>query len=221
VKSVGMSSSSQVLVKCLRPGGDRAVISGPCLRPGVGEWSDAELIEYLHAGHAVARGTAGGPMAEVIDASLSKLAPTDMHAIVAYLRSIPAIRLRELPAPKASPASDMPKSMQASVDPRGQQVFEGACASRHGWSGVSLLTNDATLTGDRAVNDPSAVNVAQIVLSGGRRRTSDVPMMPAFGAAYSDTEIAAVVNYVTARFGVTPSHLTAKEIAEFRRWSSQ
>jgi mono/diheme cytochrome c family protein len=46
-------------------------------------------------------------------------------------------------------------------------------------------------------------------------------MVPAFGAAYSDTEIAAVVNYVTARFGVTPSHLTAKDIAEFRRWSSQ
>jgi len=188
---------------------------------GVGEWSDAELIEYLHAGHAAARGTAGGPMAEVIDASLSKLAPTDMHAMVVYLRSIPAIRLRGLPAPKPSPASDMPKSMQASVDPRGQQVFEEACASCHGWSGVSLLSNDATLTGDRAVNDPSAVNVAQIVLSGERRRTADVPMMPAFAAAYSDTEIAAVVNYVTARFGVTPSHLTAKDIAKSRRLSSQ
>ena len=187
---------------------------------GVGEWSDAELIEYLHTGHAVARGTAGGPMAEVIDASLSKLAPTDMHAMVAYLRSIPAIRLRGLPAPKPSPASDMPKSMQASVDPRGERIFAGACASCHGWSGVSLLSNDATLTGDRAVNDPSAVNVAQIILSGEHRRTSGVPVMPAFGAAYSDTEIAAVVNYVTARFGVTPSHLTAKDIAESRRFSS-
>jgi mono/diheme cytochrome c family protein len=72
------------------------------------------------------------------------------------------------------------------------------------------------------VNDASAVNVAQIVLSGERRRTTDSAlMMPAFGAAYSDTEIAAVVNYVTARFGAAPSHLTAKDIAESRQSSSQ
>ena len=108
------------------------------------------------------------------------------------------------------------------MDPRGKQIFEGACASCHSWSGVSLLTSYATLTGDRAVNDASAINVAQIVLSGEHRRTADgVLLMPAFGAAYSDTEIAAVANYVTARFGAAPSHLTAKDIAELRRSSSQ
>jgi mono/diheme cytochrome c family protein len=108
--------------------------------------------------------------------------------------------------------------MQASFDPRGKQVFEGACASCHSWSGVSLLTNDATLTGDRAVNDPSAVNVAQIVISGETRRTPQgVVMMPAFGQAYSDAEIAAVANYVTARFGAKGSSLTAKEVARLRQ----
>ena len=47
-----------------------------------------------------------------------------------------------------------------------------------------------------------------------------VVMMPAFGAAYSNTEIAAVANYVTARFGAAPSHLTAEDVARFRQWSS-
>jgi len=189
---------------------------------GVGKWSDAELIDYLHAGHAVGRGAAGGPMAEVIDASLSNLLPADIRAIVAYLRSIPAIRTRDLATPEASPASDMPKRMDAAADPRGEQIFAGSCASCHGWSGVSLLTSDATLIGDRAVNDASAVNVAQMILSGANRRTPQgVVFMPAFGSAYSDTEIAAVANYVTSRFGATPSHLTARDIAEFRRLSSQ
>ena len=189
---------------------------------GVGEWSDAELSEYLRAGHAAGRGAAGGPMAEVVDASLSNLAPADMLAVVAYLRSVPAIRTPGMPAPKASPASDAPKDLQARVDPRGEQVFAAACASCHSWSGVSLLTSSATLIGNRAVNDASAINVAQIVLSGGRRPASGgVLSMPAFGAAYSDTEIAAVANYVTARFGAAPSQLTAKDIAEFRRSSSQ
>lgn len=35
--------------------------------------------------------------------------------------------------------------------------------------------------------------------------------MPAFGAAYSDAEIAAVTNYVTARFGTKASAITAKD----------
>jgi mono/diheme cytochrome c family protein len=40
--------------------------------------------------------------------------------------------------------------------------------------------------------------------------------MPGFGAAYSDTEIAAVVNYVTARFGSEPSKVTEKNVADLR-----
>jgi mono/diheme cytochrome c family protein len=187
---------------------------------GVGGWSDAELADYLRSGHAVGHGSAGGPMAEEVDVSLSTLAPSDLRAVVTYLRTIPAIRTTE-PALKTAPASDMPKLMQVSYDPRGKQIFEGACASCHGWSGVSLLTNYATLTGDRAVNDPSAANVAQIVISGAQRRTAHgLVTMPAFGAAYSDAEIAAVANYVTARFGA-PSQLTAKDVAQLRRATSR
>jgi mono/diheme cytochrome c family protein len=138
--------------------------------------------------------------------------------VVAYLRSVPAQVSPDLSAPGTHAASDAPKAMPAAdLDPRGKQIFAGACASCHGWSGVSLLTKYATLTGDRAVNDPSGVNVAQIVLSGARWQGPDGEVfMPAFGAAYSDTEIAAVVNYVTARVGGSPSRLTARDIAALR-----
>ncbi len=40
--------------------------------------------------------------------------------------------------------------------------------------------------------------------------------MPAFGAAYSDAEIASLANYVTARFGAQPSALTAENIGKLR-----
>jgi mono/diheme cytochrome c family protein len=184
---------------------------------GIGGWTDDEVAAYLSTGHAVGRGSAGGPMAEAVDVSLSTLSPADIHAIVTYLRSIPAISTPDLPTPKAAPASDMPKAMTASFDPRGKQVFEGVCASCHSWSGVSLLTNEATLTGARSVNDVSAINVAQMVMSGEWRRTPHgAVMMPAFGQAYSDAEIAAVANYVTARFGAKGSSLTAKDVAKLR-----
>jgi mono/diheme cytochrome c family protein len=41
--------------------------------------------------------------------------------------------------------------------------------------------------------------------------------MPDFGSAYSDTEVAAVANYITARFGSSPSNITAASVADLRR----
>jgi mono/diheme cytochrome c family protein len=65
-----------------------------------------------------------------------------------------------------------------------------------------------------------AINIVQIVLSGQQRETADTRVfMPAFGSAYSDTEIAAVANYVTARFGAAPSHVTAADVAQLRQSS--
>jgi len=59
--------------------------------------------------------------------------------------------------------------------------------------------------------------VAQIVFSGTRRLTPDSALsMPAFGDAYSDDEIAAVANYVAARFGAKGSSLTAQDVRNLR-----
>jgi len=107
-------------------------------------------------------------------------------------------------------------------DPRGKMVFEGACVSCHGWTGESSISPFATLTGAWAVNDPGATNVAQIVISGTKRHTpKDAISMPAFGDAYSDAEIAAVANYVTSRFGRKGSQLTAQDVAELRKQTSE
>ena len=189
------------------------------MNSGVGAWSDAELGEYLATGHADGHGTAAGPMGEAVDRSLSKLTHSDIAALVVYLRSVPAIAARRLPAPMAVPApASHREGVTADLDPHGKQIFEGACASCHGWTGVGPLTRMATLTGARAVNDPSATNVAQIVLSGTRRTATGAPVfMPAFAGAYSDDEIAAVANYVTARFGAEPSQITARDVAALRK----
>jgi mono/diheme cytochrome c family protein len=40
--------------------------------------------------------------------------------------------------------------------------------------------------------------------------------MPAFGQAWSDGEIAAVSNYVIARFGAKPSSITEADVAKLR-----
>jgi mono/diheme cytochrome c family protein len=84
------------------------------------------------------------------------------------------------------------------------------------------LSNRATLTGDRAVNDPSATNVAQAVINGIPRKSNGPPIfMPAFGSAYSNDEIAAVANYVTARFGAKGATLKGNDVAELRKQAVQ
>ncbi len=189
---------------------------------GVGAWSDAELAQYLSTGHAEGRGSAAGPMGEAVDLSLSHLTPSDIAALVTYMRSVPAISSADQPAPvvAAAPASHRLAVADGS-NPKGKRIFEGACASCHSWTGHGSLTPWATLTGDRAVNDPTATNVAQIVISGANRRTANgFAYMPAFGHAYTDDEIAAVANYVTARFGAKPSDVTAKQVAALRKAAS-
>ena len=186
---------------------------------GIGGWSDKELTEYLAKGHAEGRGTASGPMGEAVDLGLSHLTPGDLNALTVYLRSIPAQTSKALPATLAGPAQAAPKAYAPEADAvQGKAIFEGACTSCHGWDGRGNLTTYAALTGSRAVNDPSAINVAQIVLTGSRRTTPQgEAFMPAFAAAYSDAEIAAVANYVTGRFGSAPSHLKAQDVVRLRR----
>jgi mono/diheme cytochrome c family protein len=188
---------------------------------GLGNWSDDALVSYLSTGHALGHGTASGPMGEAVDNSLSQLAPEDIRALAIYLRSVPPRPSPDLPA-TAAPAAPSSHKEGFTADARGKMMFEGACVSCHGWSGESLVSPMATLTGSWAVNDPAATNVAQIVISGTKRTTPDGALsMPAFGNAYSDDEIAAVANYVTARFGAKGSKLTAKDVAELRQQTAQ
>jgi mono/diheme cytochrome c family protein len=188
---------------------------------GIGAWHE-DVFVYLSKGHAMGHGTAAGPMGEAVDESFSHMAPEDVRAVVTYLRSIPAVVSSDLPATLAPPADSSHKVGPLTVDSRGKEVFEGACASCHSWSGVSPISAFATLTGTRAVNDPSATNVAQIVISGTRRITPpDILSMPAFGSTYSDVEIAAVANYVTARFGAKGSSIGEHEVANLRRQVAQ
>jgi mono/diheme cytochrome c family protein len=187
-------------------------------KSGVGAWSETDLAHYLAMGHADGRGTATGPMGEAVDNSLRYLTPGDIGAMVTYLRSVSAIATADLPVPKANPASaSYAEGMAAGIDSRGKAVYAGACAGCHDWSGVSPVIPYATLTGVRSVNDPTATNVVQVILSGAHRQFADSQAsMPAFGAAYSDEEIASLANYVTARFGAQPSAVTAQSIAALR-----
>jgi mono/diheme cytochrome c family protein len=198
--------------------GWRAYNITPDTASGIGAWSDADIFNYLANGHAQRHGTASGPMGEVVDESMRYLKPSDVRAMVTYLRSVDRASTGDLPAPKLTPVPPShAQGVADNLDPHGKLIYAGACAGCHGWTGISPVAPLASLTGTRAVNDPTAINVAQVIIHGAERDNSDpTANMPAFGEAYSDAEVASVANYVTARYGTRGSMLTARRVAELR-----
>ena len=187
---------------------------------GIGAWSDDQLADYLANGHAPERSSAAGPMGEAVDNSLRFLTTGDIHAMVAYVKTVPPIADSSNPAAVRTPSGPpqvAPLTVSASAPSLGQHVFEGACASCHGFDGRGTVWAHGDLAGNRTVNDPAAVNLAQTVIQGASFHTPQRQVfMPAFGQGYSDAEIAAVADYVTGRFGTAASQITAADVAKIR-----
>ncbi|WP_431102995.1 c-type cytochrome [Roseateles noduli] len=193
---------------------------------GLGSWSNQEIADYLMKGHAQGRGSAAGPMAEAVENSLQYMNRQDIDALITYLRDVPA-REGKSPTtidprpPLATTATAFaPASSTVPEHELGMRLFSSACASCHQWNGVGQQTAHASLLGARSVNDPEGTNVMQIVLEGVNVHVQGKAVyMPAFGHAYSDTEIAAVSNFVIQQYGNKKGLVTPKDVAEQRKKS--
>jgi mono/diheme cytochrome c family protein len=188
---------------------------------GLGARSPEAIAQYLHFGYAPGIGAAGGPMKEAIDYSLSQLSADDLADIAVYLKTVPA-RARgpvtgAVPQLVAASSPAYPSSGDPHINAVGRRVFEGACVGCHAWNGQGQVTPLADLAGLASVNQARGVNVIQTVLRG---NSVSAPQgratMPAFGPGYSDTEIAAVANYVVGRFGGQSGTARAGDVAKAR-----
>ena len=188
---------------------------------GLGARSPEAIAQYLRYGYAPGIGAAGGPMKEAIDFSLSQLSPADLEDIAVYLKTIPG-RARgpvigAVPQAVAASSPAFPSAGDPHVNAAGRRIFEGACVGCHAWNGQGQETPLADLAGLASVNQPRGVNVIQTVLRGNAvSAPQGRAAMPAFGAGYSDTEIAAVANYVVGRFGGQSGTAKASDVAKAR-----
>ncbi len=203
--------------------GWRAYNITPDPKYGIGAWNDAEIAQYLKTGLAPGHASAGGPMGEVVSHSLQYLDAADVAALIAYLRSVPVregahpVDVDPQPAPVVASSDTAPGGGDAAAHAQGLRLFEGACASCHQWNGRGQQTPYASLLGTRGVNDVDGTNVTQAILLGGNIRVGDSDIyMPAFGGAYSNSEVAALANYVIAHFGGKEGNVTPDQVAKRR-----
>jgi mono/diheme cytochrome c family protein len=191
---------------------------------GIGSWSDGDIAQYLQTGHAAGHASASGLMGEAVAHSLQFLNPDDISALVVYLRSVPAregkhpVDVDANAAPALASIDAAPGGDNVAANAQGLKLFEGACASCHQWNGNGQQTPYASLLGSRGVNDISGANVTQAILQGAKMRIDNTDVfMPAFGMAYSDTEVAAMTDYVIEHFGGKQGTVTADEVATRRQ----
>jgi mono/diheme cytochrome c family protein len=159
---------------------------------GVGGWSQDDLVSYLYNDGNKDKGSAYGPMGEVVQYSLSQLPKTDVQDIALYLQTVTA--------PRSTPPDPEVDGALATADDVGAKIFATDCAGCHQKTGKGLLTIIPALAGNDSVTAASASNVIGAVLNG-LGPWNHGPAMPSFATGLSDAEIAAVANYVRTQWG--------------------
>jgi mono/diheme cytochrome c family protein len=182
-------------------------------------WDADALYAYLRNGWHPDHGTARGPMAEVVS-NLSEVADSDVRAIAVYMAEMSGAptpdRKRQGEAALAQAKSPSTQASQANAT--GASIYAAACASCHE-SGRPLPYGGVNLGLSTAISSPDPRNLANIVLSGVRPVEGErSPIMPGFAAGMTDAQIAALLNYLRARFGNQPAWAgVEKTIADARR----
>jgi mono/diheme cytochrome c family protein len=174
-------------------------------------WTAEALFTYLRDGSQPDHGTARGPMAEVVS-NLSSVPDSDVRAIATYMAGVFGAptpdRKRQgdqVLADAKTPPLQLPSTQASQASPAGASIYAAACATCH--EGERALPYGGVNLGlSTAISAPDPRNVANIVLSGVRpvegERSS---IMPGFAASMNDDQVAALLNYLRARFSNQPA----------------
>ena len=165
-------------------------------------WDAEALFSYLRDGWHADHGTARGPMAQVVS-NLSSVPSSDVRAIAVYMADMFGAptpeRKRQGEAVRAKARSTAAPPPQANAI--GASIYAAACASCHE-AGRSPPYGGINLALSTAVASPDPRNLINIVLSGVRPVEGErSPIMPGFADSMSDAQVAALLNFLRARFG--------------------
>lgn len=175
-------------------------------KTGLAAWSVAELAKYLKTGFCLRAGVFG-PMNDVVDNSLKNLSDADVQAMAVYLKSLPPLGAQAT-APSAA-------AVRA-----GAKIYSDDCEECHMSSGRGGLFSAPPLSGSAVVQASDPASLINVILYG-----ADQPKDISFGGwetmkpynkALTDTQIAAVSNYVRGSWKNRGSEVTAADVARQR-----
>ena len=177
-------------------------------RSGLKSWSVDDIVEYLQSGRN-GKSHSGGPMAEVIVNSTSKMSDADVRAIAVYLKDLPA----GAPEPTVTPPPEA--DMKA-----GAAVYAHACISCHEADGSGAPRIYPPLPGNANMLSADPTSTLRITLDGAQTvttaRAPNTGSMPAYAKQLSDQQIADVTNYIRNSWGNAAPLVTPAQVAKAR-----
>lgn len=181
---------------------------------GVADWDLADIVALLRDGVSP-RGSALGPMADVVYRSLQHLREDDLRAIGLFLQSLAQTRTQASGRKPPDPA----------VHELGAQRYEKHCADCHGARGEGARTRGGAtiypaLAGNRLVTMEPPTNLIRVIVHGGfLPATAGNPRpfgMPPFGLVLTDEEIGAIASFLRTSWGASAGAVPPSEVARFR-----
>jgi mono/diheme cytochrome c family protein len=174
-------------------------------------WTKDSLYAYLRRGFDAEHGAPTGPMGQVVR-NLEQVPDRDLRAIATYVASLtPADAERQRRADAllgrlAGAPKEPPPATATAQSSDGAAIFAGACAVCHAPDRAAGAGGGINLALSSAVNGPDPRNAIRVVISGIQQQDGDRgPLMPQFGDAFTDAQIADLLNYVRTRFGGQPA----------------
>ncbi|HET7360266.1 MAG TPA: c-type cytochrome [Rhodanobacteraceae bacterium] len=182
---------------------------------GLAGWNAQDIVDLLKTGRS-ARGTAYGPMAEVVQHSLQYLDDADAQAIATYLL--------DQPGRDDAAAQDgdivVPPTQDANLVAEGRAIYGHSCAACHGDDGRGVPGAYPPLAGNTSLLAATAVNPVRAVLLGGfepgTRTDPRSYSMPPFVQQMDDRQVAAVVTYLRQAWGNHAPAVSPDTVRKYR-----
>ena len=179
---------------------------------GLQGWNEQDIVDLLKTGQS-SKGSAFGPMADVMASSTQHMSDDDLRAVATYLGSLPARAL--------APEEPSPFNAKALVQ-QGEKIYtQQHCADCHGNDGNGVVGIYPPLNGNSSVTEPSGINATRAVLLGGfAPLTAANPRpysMPPFAQQLNDADVAAVVSYIRGSWTNKAPVVLERDVSKYRQ----
>jgi mono/diheme cytochrome c family protein len=185
---------------------------------GLGSWSADDIIATLRSARSKTHAVLGGAMGDVVVHSTQHLNDSDLQAVAAYLKTLPASE-HQVTSFKADPATAT--ALAAGQEgSRGAQLYVDNCAACHRTDGKGYEQVFPKIAGNSSVLSQDPVSMIRLVLAGSKlRATATAPSelgMPGFAWRLSDDEVAQLLTFIRSSWGNQAPAVNAAQVKQLR-----
>ena len=185
---------------------------------GLGRWTVDDIVSTLRSARNPTHAVIGGPMNDAVVHGTQYLTDADLHAMAAYLKTLPA----ETSAVSTFTAdSQTARALAAGREVnRGAQLYVDNCAACHRTSGAGAAGVFPAIAGNSSVLAGDPASVVLLILQGSALpATNAAPStlgMPGFGWRLSDQEVAELATFVRESWGNHAPGVSAAQVRKIR-----